>query len=312
MDGVVSGDVTGMQGDHHLDGLRHHAAYVTTLELQARMVEACGRGVAQVDHVLAQLHTGYLCCAAQAVAQVIVHGKGQVALARAEVSHPQRLLHRHRGAGQGVVEHLDEFVDLLPLARHGRDQRALCVGHTEVAQKRPRQLQITLLLAVMPAARIGHARCLGTVALEHRFALLAEGQLHFAVGVEQMSIAEAVRQQFGNQHLGLVQRQVAGDVAGLVAVDQRQARLALDLQRLGNDPLQGLVGTDMARQHQFDQGIAMQGGVQQVEKLGARIRRGWGRRTGGHGKTVPRVAGSAWRNARILQGAQLPVGAGLP
>ncbi|MNC43591.1 hypothetical protein D3C75_924610 [compost metagenome] len=201
-----------------------------------------------------------------------------------------------------MVEDFDELVDLLPLARHGRDQRTLCVGHAEVTQEWPRQLQIALLLAVMAAAAGSFARCLCAVALEHGLALLAESQLHFTVGVEQVRVAEAVRQQLGDQRLGLVQRQVAGDVAGLVAIDQRQARLALDLQRLGNDPLQGLVGTDMARQYQFDQGIAMQGGVQQVEKLGARIRRGWGRRTGGHGETVPRIAGSAWRNARILQG----------
>jgi hypothetical protein len=52
-----------MQGDHHLDGLRHHAAHVTALELQARVLQARSSGVAQVDHVLAQLDAGHLCLA---------------------------------------------------------------------------------------------------------------------------------------------------------------------------------------------------------------------------------------------------------
>ncbi|MNE22417.1 hypothetical protein D3C80_1156260 [compost metagenome] len=158
----------------------------------------------------------------------------------------------------------------------------------------------------MAAARGSFTRGLCAVALEHGFALLAEGQLHFAVSIEQVGVAEAVWQQLGDQRLGLVQRQVAGDVAGLVAVDQRQARLALDLQRLGNDPLQGLVGTDMARQHQLDQGFAVQGGVQQVEKLSARIRRARGRSTGGHEK------GALGRGTPILTCRKPPVGAGLP
>ncbi|MNH10858.1 hypothetical protein D3C79_703480 [compost metagenome] len=136
-----------------------------------------------------------------------------------------------------MIEHFNELVDLLPLARHGRDQRTLCVGHAQITQEGPRQFQVTLLLAVVARAGSSLARRLGTVALEHRLALLAEGQLHFAVGVEQVGVAKALPQQLGDQCLGLVQRHVAGDVAGLVAVDQRKGGLPFYLHRLGDDPL---------------------------------------------------------------------------
>ncbi|MNP13484.1 hypothetical protein D3C76_1057660 [compost metagenome] len=145
------------------------------------------------------------------------------------------------------------------------------------------------------------------MALKHRLALLAEGQLHFAVGVEQVSVAKALRQQFGNQRLGLVQWQIAGDVAGLVAVDQRQVGLPFHLHGLADDALQGLVGTDMARQHQLDQRIAVQGGTEQVKELGARIRRRRSGSTGGHGKQVPRIAGARCAMPRILHPCQLQV-----
>ncbi|MNH10859.1 hypothetical protein D3C79_703490 [compost metagenome] len=81
VDRVIGGNVAGMQGDHHLDGLGYYAAHVTALKLQARMLQTRSRCIAQIDHVLTQLHPSHLGCAAQAVAQVVVHGEGQVALA---------------------------------------------------------------------------------------------------------------------------------------------------------------------------------------------------------------------------------------
>ncbi|MNG98613.1 hypothetical protein D3C79_577620 [compost metagenome] len=92
VDRVISGDITGMQCNHHLDGAGHHAAHITAFEHQARMLQTRGRGVAQLDHVRAQLDAGHLRLALQGIAQVVVHGKGQVTLARTKIGHSQRLL----------------------------------------------------------------------------------------------------------------------------------------------------------------------------------------------------------------------------
>ena len=175
------------------------------------------------------------------------------------------------------------------------------IGHPQVAQERPRQFQVALLLAVVPASPGLAWRRLGQVAAQHRLALLAEFQLHFAGSGEQVGVAKALRQQLGDQCLRLLQRQVAGDVAGLVAVDQLQVHLTLDLHRFGDDPLQRLVGADMARQHQFAQAAVSQGVGQQVEKLSTRVRRAGGGGRGRHREWVPRNAGALGAMAHILR-----------
>ncbi|MNT81342.1 hypothetical protein D3C72_2209310 [compost metagenome] len=91
MDGIVGGDVAGMQGNHHVDFTGHHRAHITVLEYQARVFEPGSGVVAQGDHVFAQLHARHLRLALQGVAQVIVDGKGQVALARTEVGNAHGL-----------------------------------------------------------------------------------------------------------------------------------------------------------------------------------------------------------------------------
>ncbi|MCY1439406.1 hypothetical protein D9M71_556410 [compost metagenome] len=95
----------------------------------------------------------------------------------------------------------------------------LLVGHAQVGQERPGQFQVAFFLTVM--CRGGNfTRLLGRVAVQHRFAFFAEFQLQFIAQGQQMSITERLGQQRGNQRLGLCQGQVAGDVAGLVAVHE--------------------------------------------------------------------------------------------
>ena len=64
-----------------------------------------------------------------------MQGKGQVALARAEIDGVQWLLLVQCGAAQCVGKHLDELIDLLPFARHGWHQFMLGVGHSKVAEE---------------------------------------------------------------------------------------------------------------------------------------------------------------------------------
>ncbi|MCY1439405.1 hypothetical protein D9M71_556400 [compost metagenome] len=80
-----------MQGNHHVDFTGHHRAHITVLEHQARVFEMRSGVVAQGDHFFAQLYTRHLRLPLQVVAQVVVDGKGQVALARAEVGNTHRL-----------------------------------------------------------------------------------------------------------------------------------------------------------------------------------------------------------------------------
>ncbi|MNG98612.1 hypothetical protein D3C79_577610 [compost metagenome] len=204
-------------------------------------------------------------------------------------------------------KHFNELVDLLPLARHGRDQRLLLVGHAQVLQERPAQFQVALLLPVVLTSR-RLALLLHSAAMEHRLALLAELQLRFVAEAEQVGVAKRGRKQLGHQRQRFIVAQVAGDVAGLVAVDERHAGLALDRQRLGNDALQGFFVADMARQHQLDQGVLFQAGGEQAQKLRTRIRRGLGGGGIGHREKVPRVAEGAQVGAvpGILRGCACP------
>ncbi|MNI70604.1 hypothetical protein D3C73_1264260 [compost metagenome] len=116
VDRVIGSDVAGMQGDHHVQLARRHTAHVTALEHQPRVIEFRCSGVAQVDHFLTQLDAGDLAFSLERIAQVIVNGERQIALARTEICHPHWFVQRQRRRGQGMAEHFDELVDLLPLA----------------------------------------------------------------------------------------------------------------------------------------------------------------------------------------------------
>ena len=257
-----------MQGDHHVDGRRGVGAHIAMFEAQARLFQAGRGGVAQAHHVFAQLHAGHLALQAQAVAQVVVHGEGQVALARAEIDDMDRQLRitpLQRRVAQGVGKHLDELVDLLPLARHRRHQLVPGGGHAQIGEERPAQFEKALLLAVMASDR--------RLALDHladeqaRLVLLAEGQLHVLGQRQQVGVPERRWQQAGDMRQGFGHRQVLGDIAGLVGGDERQAGLAFDRDRANGQALQlGFLALVLAQQ-QLDQGVLHHAGVQQGKKL---------------------------------------------
>ena len=91
-----------------------------------------------------------------------------------------------------------------------------------------------------------------------------------------MRIFERFRQQPGNGRHGLIKGEVLGDIAGLIAVHKRQARLILDRDLPDDDPLQLGVRADVLGQHQLDEGVLSQPGFQQVQKLRTMIRHGRG------------------------------------
>ena len=92
VDRIIGGDVAGMQGDHHVQLARRHAAHVAALEHQPRMIQLRCGGVAQVDHFFTQLDAGDFAFGLEGIAQVVVDREGQVALAGAEVDGMQRLV----------------------------------------------------------------------------------------------------------------------------------------------------------------------------------------------------------------------------
>ena len=87
---VVGRRVAGVQGDHDVDRFGREAAQVALHEAQALASRSLGGAVAQLDQVGAQLDAGDLRRHAEAAAQVLVHGEGEVALAAAEVDDAQR------------------------------------------------------------------------------------------------------------------------------------------------------------------------------------------------------------------------------
>ncbi|MCY1176785.1 hypothetical protein D9M73_170690 [compost metagenome] len=105
-----------------------------------------------------------------------------------------------------------------------------------------------------------------------------------------MRIFERRWQQPGNARHAFGQRQVLGDIMGLVAIDERQARLRLDRHRLDDDPLQVRFITHVLGQHQFDECVVLEARLQQVDELGVMIRREAGGSGGDrHGKTASAI-----------------------
>lgn len=233
-----------------------------------------------------------------------MHREGQVALAAAEVVHPHRLGRialAQTGVGQRRGEHLDEAVDLAPLARHRRDQPVLRVGHAQVVPERALQRQQAMLLAVvLLGVRVGGGvRALvvgGRAGAAHpqqaavAAALGLDGELRLLGAGVQVRVLEgtggdqAVQQR---RHLG--QRVVLGDVAGGVAPDQLQVRLAAQHHRAGQHLLEIGLGAAVAAQRQAHQLARGQRGLDQAEEALARgrlrggLRRGAGNQVGEHG-----------------------------
>ncbi|MNO98168.1 hypothetical protein D3C76_899040 [compost metagenome] len=119
-----------------------------------------------------------------------------------------------------------------------------------------------------------------------------------------MRVLERRRQQLGNARDTLGQRQVLGDVAGLVAVNEGQTRLRLDRHRLDDDPLQLRLGACVLGQHQFDEGVFIEAGLQQLDELGVMIRREAGGSGGDrHGESGLERCES--ENAGILGGTEV-------
>ncbi len=88
-----------------------------------------------------------------------------------------------------MAEHFDEFIDLLPLARHRRDQRLLGVGDAQVREERPCQVQEAIFLAIMLCG--GRLTQLLRLAFEQRaFVLLAVLQLGFIRQRQQVRVLE--------------------------------------------------------------------------------------------------------------------------
>ena len=307
MDGVVGGDVAGVQGDHHIEVGGVVVAHIPLLVVHALQPQLGDDALAQLDQVIAQLDTGDARVAPHRVAQPVVHGEGQVALARAEIDHVQGLAIGQRRLRHGRREHLEEFVDLLPLARHGRDELALRVGDAQLAQEGAREIEQAVLVAVVGLSRFGGPTRLsggGTGELAHAhagLALLADGQLHLFGGREQVGVAEGARAQpLTEQAQAFVRRQVLGDVLGGKAQQEAQVRLAAQLDGAHHDALQALAllldgGHTALVGHQqhllaaaLGQGLARERG-ETLQRGGVGIGRtgiGAGRRGLGHGGHV--------------------------
>ena len=85
---------------------------------------------------------------------------------------------------------------------------------------------------------------------------------------DRVELAREYNQRFA-QRLGVLAEigrprltQVLGDVAGFVTVNERQARLCLDQQRLDDDPLQLRFAAYMSGKHQLHERILGKAGVQ--------------------------------------------------
>jgi hypothetical protein len=84
-----------------------------------------------------------------------------------------------------------------------------------------------------------------------------------------MGILERIGQGFGNELLAVLQAEVLGNVAGLVAVHERQAWRSLDRRQLDDQALQVRLLANVASQHQLDEGVLRQAGVERGEEFGA-------------------------------------------
>jgi hypothetical protein len=257
---VVGRGVAGVQGDHHVDRLGHDAAQVALHEAQPFALRARGGFVAQRDQLGAQLDAGHLGSTAEAPAQVRMHREREVALARAVVDDARRdgVVAAHAGVVERVLQHLEELVDLLPLARHRRHQAMALVGDAEIDPERQVQRQRPNLGTVVRLPRRLGRGAHGTRRAHQRLpALLAETQLQLGIAGVQRRVRErrlAVLVEQGNDSGtaggGI---EVACQVAGRVAVDERERGLAAQLDRPDAHALQVARASPVLREHQRHQ-----------------------------------------------------------
>jgi hypothetical protein len=183
------------------------------------------------------------------------------------------------------LQHLDELVDLPPLARHRRHQALLRVGDAQLGQEgRVQRQRVALGAVVGGGGLLGSAR---SAVIESRsvsvrraeprrngigggdladaqapLPLAAHHQLDVVPAGDQVRVVEALRHQ--PRHLGhrRLQRQVLGDVLGPMPPDHRQVvhpaqqhspRQQLLQRRLGivrptqHQPLEAAVGQALAQ-----------------------------------------------------------------
>jgi hypothetical protein len=289
-------------GEHDVEPLGHEAADVAGLETQA-LEAAPGDGVvAQPDEVGPQLHAHHIERARRAgglAAQPVVQREREVALAGAEVDDVERRGGAEPGRLQRVRHHLDELVDLLPLARHRRHQLVARGGDAQFDEEGRVQADEAVLLAivlrdVLVAGGRHHAARrivrIGLGAMQRVATLAAHHQLQLGIAREQVRVRET-RAHEGRDRLergghGLVLR----DVPGAVLEDERQLALPAQHQRPRRDALEVIaLGHRLAEQHARDAAIGHPL-RQRLEKAlalrqvgqgrGARIQR---RRVGGKG-----------------------------
>jgi hypothetical protein len=250
IDRVIGGGVARVQRDHHVHRRRRDAAQIALDEGQADAAGTLGDAVAQRDQVGAQLDADDPRHAAEAAAQMLVHGEGQVALAAAVVDDADRLGADRRRRGQRVervIEDLEELLDLAPLARHRRHQPMRAVGDPELGPERQIERQPSFARAVV--RRHGDALPPGVVDVRRRplvpsqrdLALLADEQLRVAAGRVQRRVREGRRAERIDEGRdrgdAFVDRLVGRDVARRMGGDERQRPLALQRDEANADRL---------------------------------------------------------------------------
>jgi hypothetical protein len=269
---VIGGGVAGVQRNHDVEALRHEAADVAGLEAQA-VEPAFGDGVvAQLDEIRPQLDADDVeCtrCAAGLAAQVVVQREREVALAGTEVDDVERRRRADAGRLERVRHHLDELVDLLPLARHRGHEFVARRGDAQFREEGRVQAQEAVLLAVVLRAVLvaggddggtrgvlrrtarDRARAVQRVA-----ALAAHHQLQLGVLREQVRVREARANQRRDGVDCVRHRLVLRDVLRPMLEDERQAALAAQHQRPRGHALQVVaLGCRLAEQHARDAAI---------------------------------------------------------
>ena len=316
VDRVVGRGVAGVQRDHHVDRLNGTAAHIAFVEAQAGQPQPVHHRVAQLHHVGPQLDADHLRIDARLPAQVIVNREGQVALAGAEIDHADRALVAGRGGRIGIEQgrgaqragdHLDELVDLLPLARHRRHHRVLRGGDAQLGQEGPGHVDPAVLLAVV---RAGLGRRVGEVcsSLVHKrlaskraHTSLTDHQLDLLALRAQVCVAEHRPQQVANGSPCGLHRQVLRHVARGVAVDEGHPRLTAQHDRAQGDALQVGLGPTVLRQQQGDETAVIETRSAAREKAveAGCAGRGFGRRREGDHSRCANDGHSQHRCARI-------------
>ncbi len=154
--GVVGGGVAGVECDHHVHPLavQHVLRDVRVHEAQSAVAVFFGDGVAVRDHVRFQVvaDDGYV--HAPFDGEIVIEDEGQITFAAAEVQDRDRLPVAVR---EGLVDQLDEAVDLPVLVVTGLDDPVVRREDAEIHQRRDRLAlgEQVALLAVVSLRRRG-------------------------------------------------------------------------------------------------------------------------------------------------------------